>query len=599
MFKTNEKQNNFIGTVINIAVLSLITTLISLCFSSIPISFKNVVNLLTDPLVIVLNFIPIFVMMTAVYLLLNSTSISYLITSILVLIMSIANYFKMVFREEPLLFNDITLIKESKDMVGKYNIKPDIEMIIAVVLVLVISYLLHKYAKNKIKDIRFRFVALVSIFAVSLFLLKPLYFSEDIYASVGSDLVENQYSEVANYRAHGSVYPFIYSIQTSIQKVPDDYNEGNIEEFLSKYEYAEIPEDKKVNVVAVMLESFADFSVNEEIEFERDPYENFHRIADESIKGNLLVNVFGGGTINTEFSFLNGFYHHPNYSVKTNSYPQYFKANGYNTEGYHPIYGWFYNRQNIYPNLGIDNFNYAENYFEGREHDGQKDYYFFDSIIEGFEENKKTDDPLFSFSVTYQNHGPYVETSIPANVFAKWDDSYDELGYNIFNNYIAGIYDTDIAIDKLVNYFDNEEEPVVLIMFGDHRPWLGDGDLAYNMFGMNIEKDNIDGIRNYYETPFIIRANDSAKETLGKDFSADWGHLSANFLMNRLFNYVGFEGDQYNQFLTNEMKNFDVTTEFLRKSDGIFKIDWTDEDREQFEMLSEVEYYWSNNFKYD
>ncbi len=141
MFKTNEKQNNFIGTVINIAVLSLITTLISLCFSSIPISFKNVVNLLTDPLVIVLNFIPIFVMMTAVYLLLNSTSISYLITSILVLIMSIANYFKMVFREEPLLFNDITLIKESKDMVGKYNIKPDIKMVIAIVLVLVISYL--------------------------------------------------------------------------------------------------------------------------------------------------------------------------------------------------------------------------------------------------------------------------------------------------------------------------------------------------------------------------------------------------------------------------------------------------------------------------
>ncbi|NLY20233.1 MAG: LTA synthase family protein [Tissierellia bacterium] len=594
------KKSNYLKTIMAIGIIiisSLLITCMSLYFSNIPMDISNIVELINQPKIFLLNFFPILVIMTIIYIIFNNIGVSFLITSILFLVMSIANYFKMTFREEPLVFKDITLIKESKNMMGKYQISLNISMIAAIAIIMILSYFLIKHLKSCKISLKHRFV-MVIITVILLFPSKSIYFSEEIYADSGKDLIENDLLAVENYKAHGNVYPFIHSIKASISLPPDNYDEMTVEAILNQYEDKDIPEDKKINVVGIMLEAFADFSEFEEIEFERDPYTNFHRIQKDSISGNLLVNVFGGGTINTEFSFLNGIFQHPNYTTDVNTYPQYFKSQGYNTEGYHPIYGWFYNRENIYPRFGIDNFNYAENYFDNVDYDAHKDYYFFDAIIDGYEKNKDTDKPLFSFSVTYQNHGPYVENYIPDNKFVKWDESYDELGYNIFNNYIAGIYDTDIALDKLISYFDNEDEPVVVILFGDHKPWLGDNDLAYNMFGINIEKNELEGIKNYYETPFIIHANESAKDALNRKFTGDWGYLSANLLMNRFMQYSGFEGDKYNQFLTNDMRNLDVITEFLRKTNGDFKIDWTEEDKKTIELLKDVEYYWLNNFQY-
>ncbi|MCQ2749958.1 MAG: hypothetical protein MJ246_08525 [Clostridia bacterium] len=59
-----------------------------------------------------------------------------------------------------------------------------------------------------------------------------------------------------------------------INTPPEGYDEKEIEEELSKYEEDTIPEDKKVNVVAIMLEAYNDFSVfKDEIPFTEDIYE--------------------------------------------------------------------------------------------------------------------------------------------------------------------------------------------------------------------------------------------------------------------------------------------------------------------------------------
>ena len=91
----------------------------------------------------------------------------------------------------------------------------------------------------------------------------------------------------------------------------------------------------------------------------------------------------------------------------TNSYVWYFKEQGYNTEAFHPIYGSFYNRITAFDNLGFDNYYNYENKFSSIQESFLEDNEFFDYIIEGYENNKKTNKPYFSFSVTYQNHGPY------------------------------------------------------------------------------------------------------------------------------------------------------------------------------------------------
>ena len=78
----------------------------------------------------------------------------------------------------------------------------------------------------------------------------------------------NRWSASAVY-IPGFVYPFIYSIQTAVVKPPDGYNEDSAKGQLYEYGYDDIPENEKVNVVAVMLEAFSDFSKFKQIEFRK------------------------------------------------------------------------------------------------------------------------------------------------------------------------------------------------------------------------------------------------------------------------------------------------------------------------------------------
>jgi phosphoglycerol transferase MdoB-like AlkP superfamily enzyme len=77
---------------------------------------------------------------------------------------------------------------------------------------------------------------------------------------------------------------------------------------------------------------------------------------------------------------------------------------GYETEGSHPCYEWFYNRLNINENLGFDQL-----LLFGKPL--RRDYLdddFFPDLMTLYEQYRSDSDaPLFSFNVTYQGHGPY------------------------------------------------------------------------------------------------------------------------------------------------------------------------------------------------
>jgi len=57
-----------------------------------------------------------------------------------------------------------------------------------------------------------------------------------------------------------------------------------------------------------MSESYADFNNIRELETSEPvmPFFDWLKNQPESISGNLLVSVFGGGTCNTEFEYLTG-----------------------------------------------------------------------------------------------------------------------------------------------------------------------------------------------------------------------------------------------------------------------------------------------------
>ena len=236
----------------------------------------------------------------------------------------------------------------------------------------------------------------------------------------------------------------------------------------------------------------------------------------------------------------------------------------------HPIYGAFYNRNTINANLGFDKYYNYENTYSKIDDGFARDDVFFDTIIDGYERAKKDKIPYFNFSVTYQNHVPYNVQSYEGKEYFFDNDGYDPTYYNMINEYLSGIKETNIQLKKLINYFDNEKEPVIVVLFGDHNPALGDDAFTYHDLGINVSLDTIEGFLNYYETPFVIQANNAAKEKFDNTFEVSDITISPIFLMNELFDNMGLKGNQYLQYMHSLRKNVDVIHRYYYKENGKF-----------------------------
>ena len=107
--------------------------------------------------------------------------------------------------------------------------------------------------------------------------------------------------------------------------------------------------------------------------------------------------------------------------------------------------------------------------------------------------------------------------------------------------------DADAMLGRLVDTFSAAEEPVVLVFFGDHLPYLGDNQLAYAELGFTARAE-WDALTSY-ETPYVIWANDAAAQALdweaavaSLDLPED-GRLSASFLGAAVLELTGRTGE--------------------------------------------------------
>lgn len=548
-------------------------------------------------LLLLMNFIPIFLFMVTVYLILNRLWASFLTSSLLFVTFSIINKFKLTYRDDPFSFIDIKLVKESLGMAQRYEIKLSTNMIVLIIGLITAVILLKLFFDYRIESRKTRLSLLLVTFIISLIIFRKPYFNYEVYNKVGDKSLINIWSQTQQFQSKGFVYPFIYSITTAKDTVLEGYDEAKAIEDLSKYEYKNIPNNKKINVIAIMLEAYNDFSKFENVEFGIDPYKNFHEIQKESIHGWLITNIFAGDTIQTERSFLTGYNSHPKYYSNTNSFVWYLKEQGYRTDAMHPIYGWFYNRRNVNTYLGFDTFYYYENKYQQLQETFYEDMEFFDFIIEGYENSIVNNQPYFNFTVTYQNHGPYSDEKYSDNQFLKWKEGYHEPTYNIINNYLAGIYKTDQAIKKLIDYFGNQDEPTVVVFFGDHNPWLGQDAIGYEMLGINLDLSSEEGFRNYYETPYIIWGNDSAKAVLDNELVGVGNDISPNLLMAELFGILGWEGNEYMQYLMDYKMHIDVNNKVYFKENGQYTAELSSAGSQIYNDFINVEYYYSRNFK--
>lgn len=586
---------------ISLIVFSFLIETVTFSFSSAPLNIALFKSYFRGPLLLLMNFIPIFIMMSFIYLISNRIWVGFSVTCLIFFAMSLVNKFKLMYRDDPFVFADLRLVKESMIMAKQYNLSLSYRTIALMLALVFIAFFLKIIFRNLGKKLdalsgKIRICLLLALALGSFYIFKNLYFDPSIYSKVGDKSLINIWIQSQQFQSRGFVYPFLYSIKDAKENIPDGYNEEKAKETLASYEYDNIPENEKVNIIAIMLEAYNDFSEFDGVELGIDVYENFHNIQEESISGKLINNIFAGGTVNTERAFLTGYQNHPKYYSYTNSFVWYLREQGYRTEAMHPITGSFYNRRNINEYLGFESFDHYDNKYGQIQTAYLPDNEFFDYIIEGYKNSVKDNQPYFNFTVTYQNHGPYSAEKFTDSQFLKKKDNYDEANYNIVNNYLGGIESTDRAMKKLVDYFRNEEEPVVLVVFGDHNPWLGENNSAYHMLNINLDLSTLDGFRNYYQTPYIIWANNKAKETFNKDFIGNGNDISPCFLMAELFQYLGWEGNEYMKYISHLKENIDVIHNLYFKEKAEFKKELSEEGKKLWKDFVNVEYYYSHNF---
>lgn len=585
---------------------SIVLLLFTLFYSIGAFPFEMFFSYFEKPLIIILNYIPILLFIFLIYILSRKTSLSVLLPSLIFLPLTIVNYFKLALRNDPLLMEDFMYIKEALNIQKNYTLNFRKGMILAIILCFLLSIALYfifdrKKTHNKIskKNIIIRCssgILLICTFAIC---LPKLYFNSDIYSKTSNTGLINIWSSTQQYISRGFVYSFLNSY-TDIQNTkPSNYDEKQAKEIFNTYTYNNIENEKKVNIISIMLEAYNDFTKFDTIEFEKNPYELLDEIRKESYYGELCTDIFAGGTVVTERNFLTGYSNFPSFRKKVNSFVHYFKEQGYTVEGSHSCYEWFYNRLNANENLGFENYYFYENkYSELSNGSIAPDNILIPEILNLYKQGLELGKPYFSFNLTYQNHGPYSTNKYYDESYIKIKPEYTEDEINIFNNYLSGIEDTTQQIYNMINELKNTTEPVVVILFGDHNPWLGDNSTVYSMLDIDLNVDSEEGFYNLYNTPYIIWANNAAKTMLNNNFVGEGPTISPCFLMSEFFELAGFKGNEFMQINTELKNTLNIVHETDRyKENGVITSTLSEEAQETLDKFINIEYYWSNNFK--
>lgn len=97
---------------------------------------------------------------------------------------------------------------------------------------------------------------------------------------------------------------------------------------------------------------------------------------------------------------------------------------------------------------------------------------------------------------------------------------------------------------------------------------------------------------NYYETPYIIHANESAKKIFNNNFVGKGSNISPIFLMIELFNNMGLSGNEYMQYMNLLKENIDVIhSNYYKENGNYIKI----EDSDYKDLL--LDYEWLNYYQ--
>lgn len=504
---------------------------------------------------IMANLIIISILVLIIFAITNSFKASIIGINIISVIFGLVYYYVIKFRGTAVLAVDIFSATTAANVAGNYNYRMSYRCYLFVILTYVLSiYVLkldrHNLFKGKKRLISVGIAILAVVCGFSLFIQSSRF---------DDSLKIKMFKPQESYRKYGDYLTFTHSIRYIKGHKPEGYSEDKVEQISEQYPGIK-GNGKKPNIIMIMNEALADFSSISDIETNEDYMPFIHGLTENTVKGDLFVSIFGGGTSKTEYEALtsNSMAFMPKGSTpyvtyinrKTSSLATTLRAQGYGgMVAMHPYKGSGYKRNKVYPLLGFDKFYDLPEFNNAkviRNH--VSDEGNFDKIIEVYEQNRKKDKkPFFLFDVTMQNHSSYDR---------KWDNLSDDISTikdygDDVNIYLNLVKESDEAFKKLVEYFSNVDEPTMIIMFGDHQPKLN------NHFYENVEKGFSLGdeykMFEKYNTPFVIWANYDIEEQTDVK-------ISANYMGTMVDELAGNSMSGYQQMVNEIRKDIPIIT---------------------------------------
>ena len=552
-------------------------------------------NYFKHPHILALNLLPPILLVLLFWFLFGRAGAAFGTAAGIVLGFSVANFYKIQLRDDPLLAIDLTTVGEAGDILSRYQLTFHWKIGVTIFAVVFGVLFAHFLMRGRPPGRRVRAIGAAAVLVCGA-ACAPLYANDTLYDKqvAGTELIDI-WSDMQVYVSKGFVYPFLHSIPDAFPHPPEGYDEGQAQALLGAYEDGTIEADEQVNIISIMLEAYMDLSVfeNDRFQLSQDLYAPLHELQAECVSGPLVTNIFAGGTKDTEQGFLTGYTDPGTYRSPVNTYVWYLRSQGYTTEGFHPGGGWFYNRKNVNEYFGFERYLFVEDF----EVEDRSDEFFFAELKEMWESRDKSA-PYFNYSLSFQNHGGYDTTSTGEVSYVVQGELSDET-YNMLNNYLTGVADTTQRLADLADYFRDCEEPVVLVFFGDHMPWMGNGNSGYTDMGLNLDLGDQEGFMNYYSTRYYIWANDAAKAVTGNDFVGEGEAISPCFLLSKVFDLCGWEGPAYMQAMRPISQRLPVIQSLGNYMEGgVITQTLSPEGEELAADFSSLEYYWQNHFAY-
>lgn len=392
-------------------------------------------------------------------------------------------------------------------------------------------------------------VVRIALLVVGFIGLGRLY-STNVLAENG--IAISPWNRVTNCKEHGFYLDFFMNLHYLNMEKPEGYAKEEVERIVKaapETEPKQISTSKQPHIIIVMNESLADYTLVDSegnMTYNRDYLPFIHSLDNNVIKGKCYVSIYGSLTADSEFECLTGNSmaflpmatapYQQFIKGTTFSLPLYLKTLGYRTIAVHPCNPANWNRTNAYASMDFDEF-LAKDDFENPEIIRQvSDDATYRKVEEQFEK-KQPGESLFIMAVTMQNHGGYTEATEWENPIVAADGSYP-----MANEYLSSANISDEAYERLLNYFSSYDEPVLILMFGDHQPAIEE-EFVSRTLGVTEAGYTFEQQQERYCTPYILWANYEIPTELN-------GITSANFLSNLVIEHAGLPNYQFGEYLS-------------------------------------------------